>query len=182
VTLVHKFDVSITATGLALCDVTPHSLVDRYERFRGTCGMLNRNLLHPNTGTLAPNGTAPHLRRRFSHLIGKLGAVNKHPYANHINMPAATTCLKTEAAGLCDIQVRAYQTTRYHIPEHNHLCLSVRIIGMCLALAVLENGNLLEPLFISTSFSVSHFIQQYSITMALPSFNFSKIISVFTRT
>jgi len=58
----------------------------------------------------------------------------------------------------------------------------MRITGMCLVLAVLENGNLLKPPFINTSFSVSHFIHLYSITMALPSFNFSKIISVFAIT
>jgi hypothetical protein len=139
-------------------------------------------MLHQNIGTLAPNRTAPHLIRRFSHLSGKLGAVNTHPYVNCINMPAATTYLKMEVAGLCDIQVRAYQTTRYHISEHSHLRLSMRIIGMCLSLAVLENGTLLEPLFRNPSFSVSHFIQLYSITTALPSFNFSKIISVFART
>ena len=97
-------------------------------------------------------------------------------------MPAATTFLKMEAVGLCDIQVPAYQTTRYHIPEHSHLCVSVRITGMCLALAVLEIGNLLKPLFINISFLVSHFIHLYSITKALPSFNFSKIFSVFAIT
>lgn len=71
-----------------------------------------------------------------------------------------------EAAGLCDIQVRAYQTATYHIPEHSHLRASVIITGMCLALAVLENGNLLEPLSINTRFSVSLFIQLYNITTA----------------
>jgi hypothetical protein len=130
-------------------------------------------MLHQNIGTLTPNGTAPHLIRHFGHLSGKLGAVNMHPHVNRIATPAATTFLKMEAAGLCDIQVRAYQTTRYHIPEYSHR-VSVRIIGMCLALAVLENSTLLEPLFINTLFSVSHFIQLYSITTALPSFNLAK--------
>jgi hypothetical protein len=113
---VHKFIVCITATGLAFCDVTPYSLVDSHERFIGMCRMLKRNTLHHNTGTLAPNGTAPHLRGCFSHLREKLVAVNTHPHVNHIDTPAATTFLNVEAAGLCDIQVPAYQTTRYHIP------------------------------------------------------------------
>jgi hypothetical protein len=56
-------------------------------------------------------------------------------------MPAATRFLEMEAAGLCDIQVPAYQTKRYHIPEHSQLCVSVTIIGMFLVLAVLENSN-----------------------------------------
>jgi hypothetical protein len=87
-----------------------------------------------------------------------------------------------EAAGFCNIQVPAYQTTRYHIPEHSHLCVSARITGMCLALAVLQNGNLLKPLYTNTSLSVSHFIHLYSIIMALPLFNLSRIISAFAIT
>ena len=180
--IVHKSVVFITVTGLAFCDVTPYSLVDRYEHFRGMCCLLKRNLLYQNTGTHAPNGMALHLRRCFSHLSRKLSAINMHPHINHINMPAATEFLKMEATGLCDILVSICQTTRYQIPEHSHLHVSMRITGMCLALAVLENCNLLKPLFINKSLSVSHYINLYSIIMPLHLFIFSKIISVFART
>jgi hypothetical protein len=142
---------------------------------------FQKNVLHQNTGTHASNGMAPHLRIRFSHWNGKFGVVNTLPHVNRINTPAATTFLKMEAAGICDIQVPVYQTTRYHVPEHSHLRASMRITGMCLALAVLENGNLLRPLHINTSLSVSHFIRLYSVTMALLSFTFSKIIPAFAR-
>jgi len=53
---------------------------------------------------------------------------------------------------------------------------------MCLALAVLENGSMLKPLFTNTLISVSQFIHLYSITIALPSFHLSKTISVLART
>jgi hypothetical protein len=54
-------------------------------------------------------------QKKLQSLRGKISVANMHPHVNHINMPAATTFLNMEAAGLCNIQVPAYQTTRYHI-------------------------------------------------------------------
>jgi hypothetical protein len=80
VILVHRFVVCITATGLAFCDVTPYSLVDRYERFK-----VRKVKVIPRQAEVA-QGVPGRLRPQSLSTFGTTGVVGRQP-----NAPAAFT-------------------------------------------------------------------------------------------
>lgn len=128
----------MTVTGVAFCDVTPYSLVDRYERSRRTCCIKTCVKRHGTTSQTMLQSLKWEIRCCQHTSTCK---PYQHACFYHILEDGSSRYLWH--SGTC-LQVSAYQITRYHTPEHSHLRVSMRITGMCLRLAVLEKRRFVE--------------------------------------